>query len=327
MSLVKIGILGCADIANKYMIPAILNLKKNFKIVGVSSRNLDKLKKFSETFKIDPYDKYEDILSIKNINAIYIPLPNSLCFNWIEKSLKKGIHVIVEKSMVIDLVQAKYLNKLAKNNKLILLENFQFRFHKQISYIKEIIKNGEIGELRSLKSSFGFPPFKDPKNIRYSKVLGGGSLLDVGVYPIKIAQIFMGQNITIADASLFYDQDRGIDIWGGAYIKQINGSMFSQISFGFDNFYQCNLEIWGSQGKVLAERIFTSPPKSIAKINLETEKNKKIIEIDAFNHFESILLYFYKSINKNYKFRYDEYKKNINQARLVSELRTKANQK
>ena len=83
MNLVKIGIMGCADIANKYMIPAILNLKKNFKIVGISSRNLNKLNKFSTTFKIDPYDKYEDILSIKNIDAIYIPLPNSLCFNWI----------------------------------------------------------------------------------------------------------------------------------------------------------------------------------------------------------------------------------------------------
>ena len=86
--------------------------------------------------------------------------------------------------------------------------------------IKEIIAEGLIGEIRSVKSYFGFPPFNSLDNIRYSKALGGGSLYDAGAYPIKIMQEFLGQDIFIASSNLKYDPNLKVDIWGGAFIKR-----------------------------------------------------------------------------------------------------------
>ena len=105
------------------------------------------------------------------------------------------MHVLVEKSLACEYAQVVELNDLAKKKGLALIENFQFRFHSQLQYIKNIVGSGKIGELRCIKSAFGFPPFQEKNNIRYQKELGGGALLDAGAYPIKISQIFMGYDI------------------------------------------------------------------------------------------------------------------------------------
>ncbi len=245
MNLIKIGIIGCADIASRYIIPALLNLGHKYIIVGIASRSKNKASKFSSKFNIPYYVGYQNLIKRKDLDAVYIPLPNSMHFEWVEKSLLKGLHVFVEKPMACNIKDVKYLNVLAQKKKRILLENFQFRFHRQLDIIKKLINNRSIGEIRCLKSFFGFPPFKDKKNIRYINELGGGSLLDVGVYPLKISQIFLGQDIDVLSSSLSIDKKMNIDIWGGAYLKQVNGAKFGMISFGFDNYYQCNLEILG----------------------------------------------------------------------------------
>ena len=98
----------------------------------------------------------------------------------------------------------------------MLLENFQFRFHSQLAYIMGLVEDGTIGELRNIRSSFGFPPFPDKNNIRYSKDLCGGALLDAGAYPIKISQIFLGNSINVKTADLSIDKELEVDIWGSA---------------------------------------------------------------------------------------------------------------
>ena len=188
-----------------------------------------------------------------------------------------------------------------------------------------MLHNGDIGELRCMRSSFGFPPFKNKDNIRYQKKLGGGALLDAGAYPIKISQMFMGNDISIQASSLMLDKKIGVDIWGGAFIKQKNGPVFSEIAFGFDNFYQCNVELWGSKGKISTNRIFTSPPEYKPQILLENNKGSKIIEIEASNHFLNMLLYFYDNIFTQ-ELREKEYVENINQARLIEEFKIVANE-
>lgn len=319
MSLVKIGVIGCASIARRHMIPSILNLKDQFSLSGIASRSESKAKELASLFGTLSFNSYESLLNEAGLDAIYIPLPNSMHAEWIRRALERNIHVLVEKPMACEYEDVKQLNRMASKKNLVLVENFQFRFHNQMALISEMVSNGVIGELRCVRSTFGFPPFPDSDNIRYRKALGGGALFDAGAYPLKIAQIFLGHNIEVSAANLRFDSKKGIDIWGGAYISQIDGPMFAEIAFGFDNFYQCGLELWGSKGRIETNRIFTAPPDYSPEITVESSKGREILSVEPHNHFEKMLLHFYNLISTE-KNLASEYAQNINQARLIHEL-------
>lgn len=318
---IKIGVLGCASIAERFVLPAIKQTV-SLELVGIASRSNSKAQEFANKFDTTAYSSYENLID-SDIDAIYIPLPNSLHYEWIKKSLNKNLHVLVEKSLACELQQVIELNELARKNNLVLIENFQFRFHSQLEFIKKIINEGKIGELRSVSACFGFPPFKDSDNIRYKKNLGGGALLDAGAYPIKVSQIFLGEDLFVGGASLVVPRDKEVNIWGSAFIKQKNGHLTSQIAFGFDHFYQNTLEIWGSKGKLLANRIFTAGPGVEPRVILETSEGVSTYILPEDNHFVNMLNHFSTLINSQGDID-AEYRQNINQARLISELYEKS---
>ncbi|MFL2983112.1 MAG: Gfo/Idh/MocA family protein [Candidatus Neomarinimicrobiota bacterium] len=320
MKLINIGIIGYAGIAKRSIIPALFLMPDKYNVKAIASRDKENKSEIENKLKIGFYHNYESLIQDKDINAIYIPLPNSLHAKWIEKALENNLHILVEKPLACNLDDIKRLNKIAAKKNLVLIENFQFRFHKQLSIIKNLLEQNKIGEIRCLRSSFGFPPFDDSNNIRYSKKLGGGALLDAGVYPIKISSIFFNDDISALSSTLFYDKSLGVDIWGGGYLVQENGNLFSQIAFGFDNYYQCNLEIWGSKGKIIADRIFTAPPEEKQIIRLQTPNSEKNIEIPPDNHFVNMFHHFYNLIFTK-KEREKEYRQNILQGKLVQEMR------
>lgn len=323
MKKINIGILGCANIAQRFIIPTLIGMKE-FHILGVASRHKEKADSFAKEFNIRAFYSYQSLLEVSSLDAVYIPLPNSLHYEWIKKSLKSNFHVLVEKSMCCNYEEVIELNELARQKGLVLIENFQFRFHSQLKYLKNLVDSGKIGELRNIRASFGFPPFSDSDNIRYKRELGGGALLDAGAYPLKISQIFLGNNTEVLSASLETQKDREVDIWGSAYVKQKNGNLVFQIAFGFDHFYQNNIEIWGSKGRIYTNRIFTAPPDFEPIFELESTAGKEIVKLPSDNHFKNMLKYFHTQIFTKEKIE-DEYDQNINQARLINELRVKAN--
>lgn len=324
--IINIGVIGCANIADRYIIPSILELKELFNLVGIASRNPDKAKYFSEKFDVLPYTGYLTLLEEKAIDAVYIPLPNSLHAEWIEKALNRNLHILVEKSLACNFQDVERLNQIALKKGLALVENFQFRFHNQLAFIQELVAKGEIGKLRCLRSSFGFPPFPDKENIRYKKDLGGCALLDAGAYPVKISQIFLGYDLMVAASSLHVDEKLDVDIWGGAYLKQQSEDLFAEIAFGFDNFYQCNLELWGSKGKIFTKRIFTAPPGYKPEVIIDTEFGREAISLEADNHFQNMLIHFHSLIVTKLGLE-EECMQNMHQARLLKELKEKANGK
>lgn len=323
MKKINIGILSTANIAVRSIIPAILNLDSKYKLAGIASRNNKKAELAAADFNAEPYTGYENLLQKDNLDAVYIPLPNALHFEWIDKALDRGFHILVEKSLACSLDEGELLNKKAREKNLVIFENFQFRFHSQLKYILEVIKSGKLGELRCVRSSFGFPPFSDENNIRYRKALGGGALLDAGAYPIKISQILLGSDLSVSASKLQIDEKRGVDIWGGAFLKQQNGDLFSEIAFGFDQYYQCNVELWGSKGKLFTNRIFTAKPEFKPEIIIETSEGKEVIALKPDDHFKNMLDHFYQLCIGEADLN-SEYEQNINQARLISELKEKA---
>lgn len=309
----RIGILGFANIAKRSMIPAIKSLPDLFDFVGVASQ------KKNDIEEINFFDSYDKLLNKELIDVVYIPLPNALHFKWAKIALENGINVLVEKSICTNYLEVVELNRIASNNNCVLMENFQFRFHTQLDFIKNIIFNNEIGEIRSINSNFGFPPFDNPNNIRYKKDLGGGALLDAGAYPIKLAQELLGNEIELVHATLNFNSQE-VDIWGDGKIKQKSGNRSLNFSFGFDNFYQCNLEIWGSKGKLSTGRIFTAPADYTAKILIEKNNGTKTVEIAPENQFAKSLIYFSNCIDDK-KMRIFEYNANINQALHIEKFK------
>lgn len=317
----KIGVLGCANIAERFVIPAIKESTALFELIGVASRTQDKAKQFADKFETTAFTGYQSLIDVNELQAVYIPLPNSMHYEWIKKALNKNLHVLVEKPLACDFDQVKELNELARDNRLALMENFQFRFHKQLKFIKNQLDEGLLGEMKLLRSSFGFPPFEDKDNIRYQKALGGGALLDAGAYAIKVSQIFLGDEISVDSASLTRPHDQEVDIWGSAFIKQKNGHLTSQIAFGFDHFYQNTLEIWGSKGKLTASRIFTAGPGIQAAVTIKSRvgNETETVNLQEDNHFLNMLDHF-SGLIKTGRGLDSEYIQNENQARLIKEL-------
>ncbi len=319
---INIGILGFANIAKKAIIPAILNSEK-YNLIGIATSDINKVNLLKQTYDIEIYSKYDDLIAENQIDAVYIPLPNSMHYEWVKKSLNNNKHVLVEKSLACSLNEVLELCEIAKQKKLVLIENFQFRFHKQLQYILEKINDGSIGAIRNIRSSFCFPPFEDKNNIRYNKKLGGGALLDAGAYPLKMASILMGNEIKIVH-SQFCMENNEVDIWGNGTITNKNNNLVFQFSFGFDNYYQCNLEILGCEGKITANRIFTAPPGYNPEIIVENKSGKNIELIENENHFLNMLNHFFECIS-NDELKNKELNQNILQAQLINQFNISSN--
>lgn len=322
--MIRIGILGTANIAERSIIPALLELRDQFELVGVASRKYEKALEFSKKFKVKCFDSYEAILDISLIDAVYIPLPNSLHYEWVKRSIELGIHVLVEKSLACIYHDVFELTVMARKRNIALIENFQFRFHPQMNIILERIENGDIGEVKHMRSAFEFPPFNDINNIRYQKELGGGALLDAGAYPIKISQLILGEKLEVSSSLLKLDERFGVDIGGAGMLVHKKSGMFSLISFGFDNYYQCTLEVFGTKGKISTNRIFTCPPGHSATILVQNENGENIIEVNPSNHFKNMLIHFYTVIN-NDSLKSEEYEQNLAQAKLLEEFKNYTN--
>lgn len=315
---INIGVLGTSSFAQRAIIPAILHLNDRFDFAGIGSRLSDQ-----SDVNTHIVGSYDDLIEDDKVNAVYIPLPNALHFEWVKKALNSGKHVLCEKSVGCTFDEVEQLVDLARRNKLVLLENFHFRLHPQMLFLKKALR--EIGDVRAIKSCFGFPPFSNQDNIRYSAALGGGALLDAGAYPIRFLIELFGPQLEVQASRLNYDDARGVDTWGSAFIlAEDKIGCFS--SFGFDNDYQCSVEIWGQGGTLSARRIFTAQPDF--KASVQVSQGGKVSDhfFEPSNSYVDILLKFYELAMRFDDIEWNkELNENLLQAKLIAELRTKAN--
>jgi len=310
--------MGCANIAIRSVIPTIKE-SDHYELVAVASRSAEKASQVAETFSCDAITGYENLLKIKEIDAIYMPLPTGLHEEWVMRTIDSGKHILCEKSLAMNYESATRMVDHARNHNVLLMENFMFLYHSQHQYVKAILDSGDLGSIRCFRSSFGFPPL-GKSNFRYNQAAGGGSLLDAAAYTIRASQLILGNDLTVEAATLNYE-DEEVDIFGGAFLKSKNGS-FAEVAFGFDNYYQCNYEIWGSKGKLTLHKAFTPKPTEKPRITIDKQNNRKEFELAADDHFRNILIHFKEELEKNnYDSKYNEI---LIQSRLLSELKNKS---
>ncbi|MEG2522321.1 MAG: Gfo/Idh/MocA family oxidoreductase [Lachnospiraceae bacterium] len=320
MKKINIGILGTSEIAFRRFIPSLLCCDF-MKYIGVASRTIEQTEKFVQSFGGKGYGSYEDLLRDKEIDAVYIPLPPALHYTWAKLAIQSRKHVLVEKPFTTNLKDAQELIRLSQEYNVAIFENYMFQYHPQIREIKEAILCGEIGEIRLIRSAFGFP-LREPTDFRYNAELGGGALLDAGGYVAKLATIMLGKTIKVDCAMLKKPDDYEVDMYGNVTFSNGQGVVF-QGAFGMDCYYQCNLEVWGTRGKLVTDRIYTAPADYTPVAMIQTSNEQKVQQFSKGNHFIGAIKMFYESI-KNDNIRKDIILQIEKQMELVDDIRKEA---
>jgi len=185
------GVLSTANIGRAAIIPAIQN-SANGELVAVASRQLDKAQAFAAGLGIwRAYGSYEALLEADDIEAVYIPLPNSLHREWTIKAAQAGKHVLCEKPLALNAEECREMEAAARQHGVRLLEAFMYRFHPRLDRTIELVRGGAIGKLSLIHSAFTFRLTR-PENIRLDPELGGGALMDVGCYCVNFSRTLAG---------------------------------------------------------------------------------------------------------------------------------------
>ncbi|MFJ4653374.1 Gfo/Idh/MocA family protein [Nocardia sp. NPDC088792] len=275
---VRIGVLGAASVAWRRMLPAF-STAAGVEITAVASRDPAKATRFTDRFGGVPVGGYAELLARPDVDAIYLALPNGLHHEWACAALRAGKHVLGEKPLTIDAAATADLIRLAAQRNLVLRENFTPAHHPMHGVVRDLLTDGRLGALRHFTGSFCFPPLPGG-DVRYQADLGGGALLDAGVYPLRLAQFLLGDEdrLELSGAVLRIDPDSGVDISGSALLVS-GGGVIVTAEFGFEHSYASRYQLWGAEARLAVERAFTPPPE-----------HRPVLRIDEQDHAEELVL-------------------------------------
>ena len=246
----RIGILGCANIAKQFT--RDVRSSKKVRVEAVASRNADTAAAYAAANGIaHHHGSYEALLADPAIDAIYIPLPNSLHAEWAIKAAAHGKHILCEKPLALGLAEAQAMFAAARQHGVMLLEAYPWWFQPQTRDLLALLHDGTVGDVRSVQASFGFNLANPANNIRMNPDLGGGALLDAGSYPLSMIRLAMGcaPQRVMADANW---SDTGVDISLMATLHYADGRR-AQMTCAMDAATHRRATIIGSRGAVETE--------------------------------------------------------------------------
>ncbi|MEM9819781.1 MAG: Gfo/Idh/MocA family oxidoreductase [Bacteroidota bacterium] len=186
------GIIGLGNIANKFA--EDLALLKNARLHAVASRSLDKAKQFAEKYQAPHhYGTYAELMQCPELDVVYIATPHTSHCEHTMMCLEHQIPVLCEKPFAMNAAEVRRMITLARFQKTYLMEALWTRFLPTIYKTQQLIEEGSIGDLISVRADFGFKANFDPKNRLFNHHLGGGALLDVGIYPVFLSLLLFGK--------------------------------------------------------------------------------------------------------------------------------------
>jgi predicted dehydrogenase len=275
------GLLSTARI-NRALIPA-LNASKRTRLLAVASRSQSSADAYAREWKIPhAHGSYEALLADPEIDVIYNPLPNHLHAEWTIKALRAGKHVLCEKPLALTLDEADAMSAAARETGKVLAEAFMYRHHPQTLRAKEIVESGALGKLQLIKGSFTFMLTREG-DYRLQKEMGGGSIWDVGCYPIGYARMLVGAEPlevfgwqVLGDALSLSKGPDGADM---TFVGQMRFAedVHAQFDCGFQSPFHSYIEIVGSEGSLVVPKPFK--PGRGERILLTREDKTETIRI------------------------------------------------
>lgn len=247
----NIGVLGAAGIAKLAVVPAI-NSSRNARVAAVASRNRDAAYCWAGELGIPKvHSSYEALLADPDIDAVYIPLPNSEHARWSIAAAGAGKAVLCEKPVALNAAEAQDVVDVCARAGIVLMEGFMYRFHPQHARAREIIASGAIGDVVEVQAHLSVdlmsPP--DPSNVRFAPELGGGTLLDMGCYCVHIARSVFGEEPESVSGTWVLDPVTAVDI-AAAGVLRFPGGRLGVVSCSFQGNGQGSYRIVGRQGMI-----------------------------------------------------------------------------
>lgn len=296
---IRWGILSTANIGIKRVIPAIKN-STNGIITAIASRDQARAKEVADQFEIKhAYGSYEDLLADERVDAIYIPLPNSMHAEWAIKCAEAGKPTLCEKPLAVSAAEAQQMVNAFQSRDVLFAEAFMYRFHPQNLRVRQMVREGAIGDVQIMNATFSFR-LSNPENIRLSKELAGGALMDVGCYCVNSMRFITGEEPVRAQALARFGAETGVD-------EEIVGAL--EFPSGARGHFDASLrthrlhqyEVRGTEGRIFVPESYTpdlTPGKMVSVHYWKGDQHEEI-QVPAVDHYQLMVEDFADALLKN----------------------------
>ncbi|NOY51821.1 MAG: Gfo/Idh/MocA family oxidoreductase [Chlorobi bacterium] len=286
-SKLRFCVIGCGNISLKYSINALIE-SENSEVVVCVDHGQSKKKVIEERFRLPFGTSFGRALKDYDFDAVYIATPTASHKEFALEAAENKKHILCEKSLAANFVDAEEMVFAAQNNGVALFEGFMYQFHRQNIYIRNLLKKNVVGEVFLINAWFGFP--KRPNtDFRLIKHKGGGGLLDAGAYTVHLARNVFGSEPIKINAGMQVRKE--IDI-SGSITLNFTHHRSAHLYYSMDSFYKNKYELWGEKGNIRVERAFSVAPDHEPEIIVETAKGIEKIILKPDNHFIKEIDYF-----------------------------------
>ncbi len=270
------GVLGTAGI-NDAVLPAIQG-SQHGRVTAIASRSLAKAEDRARRFGITTaYEGYEQLLADPQVDAVYLPLPNYLHKPWVLAAVAAGKHVLCEKPMALTAGDAEEMAAAAEAAGVLLAEGFMYGHHPRYDRIRDILRSGEIGPVRSISAAFTFDASAELDLTAFAGHPGGGAVYDVGCYLVHVARHLLATEPTAVTASAQWSKEHGdIDMMTAALVELDDVTLLMQC--GMWTADKDTVEILGSAGRIeIPSAFFCAPGREGFDVHVGEESRTEVV--------------------------------------------------
>ncbi len=280
---VRWGIISTAKIGTEKVIPA-MQQGQYCEIAAIASRDAERAAAAAERLGIPKsYGSYEELLADEEIDAVYNPLPNHLHVPLSLQAVEAGKHVLCEKPIGLTSDEGRQLVEAARRHpELKVMEAFMYRHHPQWQHARKLVREGQVGTLRTIQSFFSYYN-DDPDNIRNQATIGGGGLMDIGCYPISLSRFLFGCEPQRVLGHVEYDQRFATDRLASAILDFGVGTATFTCSTQLAPYQRVN--IFGERGRVEIEIPFNAPPDRPCRLWHQQNGDLEEVQFETCNQY------------------------------------------
>ncbi len=282
------GILGLANIARRAVIPAIQHAA-NARLVAIASREWARAEEAARFHGIPhAYGAYEALLDDRDVQAVYIPLPNALHHRWTLACAAAGKHVLCEKPLALAAVECEEMAAACRRHGVALMEAFMYRFHPRTERVASLIAEGTLGDLRVVRAAFTFTASDPRANIRFRPDLGGGALYDVGCYTVNVSRMALGEPAQVFACGEIGAS--GVDEQAAAVLR-FGGGRAALIDCGLTLPRREEYEIVGTEGRVTVPAAFL-PGTADAEMHVVRGTDRQVVTVSGADQYQRMIEHF-----------------------------------
>ncbi len=272
--MIKFGIIGAGRIAETFA--ESLNGIKEGVLYAIASRSKEKAEAFKEKFGVEKaYDSYQKMYEDEDLDCVYVATPHGLHYEQMLEILDYKKHILCEKAFTLNHEQAEHVFKKAKEKGVFVMEAMWTRFLPTILDVMAHVVDKTIGEVTQLEATFSFDANRSPEDRLYNKKLGGGALLDVGIYPITFTNLILGPPAEVDSNVTFYDT--GVDYYETIVYEYENGAV-ATIKSGLNKDLPREAIVYGTKGKIHIPNFWSAEEANVY------DENDKLIEHIEYKH-------------------------------------------